>query len=199
MNSIALTQISDYLLLQSNFMPSLGLYEGRTGCVIFFYHYAQYTNINLFEDFATELLSEIIREVKYNTNVGFYSGLCGIGWAVNYLAHLRFIDIGDDYLTDLDSLLMNHDPRRINDSSMGTGLDGVLCYVKSRTATLKDGGFEPFDQTYMHDLIIGCEQLGLDIDNNSKYEFSAVLSMMMKLNPSRDYKFDWITGLKLIL
>ena len=37
-----------------------GLYNGKMGMVIFFFHYARYTGNSLYQDFAEEFLNEIL-------------------------------------------------------------------------------------------------------------------------------------------
>lgn len=194
--SFKLTDISDFLLFQSHFMLSHGLYDGKTGSVIFFFHYAKYTNNNLYEDFAIELLNDILEDIEHDTNINFDNGLSGIGWAINYLVHTGFIDIDDDYLSDLDSLVMSHDLRRIRDKAV---MEGIVCYAKSRMSVLKDYSYEPFDRTYLKDIEAECQRLRLSFNDESKYAFPSVLSMAIGIEPYRDDGLNWQTGLKMIL
>jgi hypothetical protein len=177
-------------------MLSHGLYDGKTGSVIFFFHYAKYTNNNLYEDFAIELLNDILEDIEHDTNINFDNGLSGIGWAINYLVHTGFIDIDDDYLSDLDSLVMSHDLRRIRDKAV---MEGIVCYAKSRMSVLKDYSYEPFDRTYLKDIEAECQRLRLSFNDESKYAFPSVLSMAIGIEPYRDDGLNWQTGLKMIL
>ena len=86
--------------------------------------------------------------------VDFAHGLCGIGWGIEFLKYRGFIeDDTDEILSEIDSVIMERDVRRINDASLETGLLGIHAYVASRVNTTRiNHDFNPFDATYVSEL-----------------------------------------------
>ena len=128
-----LQRIARYLMLHGSFTDDIGLLHGKTGIVIFFYHYARYTEKRIYNDFAEELIEEIYKEINVSTPLNFKDGLCGIAWGIGYLIQNDFIEADpDEVLEDLDKRIMEWDVRHISDCSLETGLTGIACYVISR-------------------------------------------------------------------
>jgi hypothetical protein len=101
-----LQRIANILLLNASFTDNIGLLNGKTGIAIFFYHYARYTGIKIFEDYAGELIDEIYEEINTNTPVNFADGLPGIGWGIEYLIKNGFVEAdSDEALADIDSAI----------------------------------------------------------------------------------------------
>lgn len=189
----------DYLMLQSSFLPSLGLYNGKIGSVLFFYIYGDWINCDLYGDFAFELLNEVVTEMYDNLPVNYAYGISGIGWAINYLSYKKYIDTEDAFLSDIDKLVMKYDPRRITDTSLETGLTGLVCYVKSRLAVRKNPLYQPFDACYLNDFYKACEKYDLGISNEEEYAFSTVLRKVLEYNVKQKGIITWRTGLSMIL
>jgi lantibiotic modifying enzyme len=102
-----LERIANHLIMNASFLPDLGLYHGKMGVVIFFAHYARYTGETLYDDFAGELLDEIYEEIHADMPINFESGLCGIGWGIEYLLENGFME-GDseEILSELNQKMM---------------------------------------------------------------------------------------------
>ena len=62
-NNELLQRIANHLVINSIFLDNFGLFYGKMGIVIFFYHYSRYTNNPIYEEFAGELLDEIFEEI----------------------------------------------------------------------------------------------------------------------------------------
>ena len=132
-NEALLKRIADHQMLHGSFRRDLGVLNGKMGIVLFFFHYARYTGRVLYEDFAGEMLEEVIQELHSDLPIRFSDGLCGIGWGVEYLIQNAFIEgDSDEILEDLDQKIMEWDPRRATDLSFESGLEGVACYSSSR-------------------------------------------------------------------
>jgi len=112
-----LTALADALVKKrSEFTEEdgLGLMGGKVGLALFFFYYARYTMKEEFADIGLELLSEIFDGINngfsYHTHAG---GLAGIGWTVEHLAKVDFLDADtNEILSDLDPYLqktMNYD------------------------------------------------------------------------------------------
>lgn len=97
-------------LLFGPFNPDLGLFNGRMGIVLFFFHYAKYTNNALYEDFAGDMLDDIFEDVTDETPINMQNGLCGIGWGLLYLIQKGFVEGNvDEILEDIDRKIeMDH-------------------------------------------------------------------------------------------
>lgn len=128
-----LPRIAHHLIMHAGFLTDLGLYHGKMGIVMFFAHYARYTGNQIYGEFAGELLDEIFNEIHDEVPIDFESGLCGIGWGIEYLLENRFIEgDSDEILWEIDRKVMERDVRRVTDLSQKTGLKGILLYVDKR-------------------------------------------------------------------
>ena len=81
-----LEKIANHYLFYGSFHSDLGLYNGKMGMVIFFFHYARYTGNSLYEDFAEEFLNEILEKLHTETPISFKkrAGRHRVGHALSY-------------------------------------------------------------------------------------------------------------------
>lgn len=149
---ILLQRIANYLVINASFASTLGLAHGKMGIVIFFYHYARYSQNTAYEEFAGELLEEVYEDIQMDISVDFENGLCGIAWGIEYLKQHKFVD-GDTaaILKDVDLRIMERDPRRINDLSFRSGLLGISFYVAIHVNSLNNNN-TVFDSNYLMDM-----------------------------------------------
>ena len=77
---ILLRRIANHLILHSIDIEDIGLFHGKMGVVLFFAHYARYTDSAIYDDFAGELLEEICENIPETLPINLETGLCGIGW-----------------------------------------------------------------------------------------------------------------------
>lgn len=129
---ITLTDIAHYLMLHGSFINNLGLLNGKMGIILFFYHYAKYTQCKRYEDFANCMMEEVYEEININSPKDFANGLSGISFGVSYLINNKFVKVDIDILDELDSKIMEWDVKRMSDYSLQTGLAGIGFYVLSR-------------------------------------------------------------------
>lgn len=150
-NDDLLHRIANYLVINASFTCSLGLFHGKMGIVIFFYHYARYSQNPIYEELADELLGEVYEDIHVDLPVNFENGLCGIGWAVEYLKQWGFVE-GDttDTLEDLNLEVREKDPGRVKDESFRKGLMGIGYYVACHVGDLKE--HTVLDEVYLNDL-----------------------------------------------
>lgn len=148
--------IVNNLIVNTSNLQNLGLYRGKMGIILFFYHYAQYSRNIIYKDFANVLIDELCDELTTQLPATFDDGLCGIGWGFEYLIHHNFID-GDsnEVLQEFDLKIMERNIKRINDLSFDTGLAGIVYYVYSRliSAKSKEKRVSSFDSIYLSDLL----------------------------------------------
>ena len=154
MNPIKTTlteRIIAYLLANYNYATGLGLMHGKMGGVLFFFIYARYTGNIIYEEYAEMLMDDIYNKMHEDMPINFETGLCGIGWCIEYMVRNKLIDGDtDDILIDVDRKIMGRDPSRIDDFSMETGLGGILLYVNARIESYERN--RPFDQKYLKEL-----------------------------------------------
>lgn len=169
MNNNSLQEIVNHLILHASFIPNLGLFHGKMGIVLFFFHYSRYTNDELYEDFAGELLDEIYQEIHDRIPLDLESGLCGIGWGIEYLLKKEFVE-GDsmDILEDIDKKVMTLNLHRMEDRSLETGLLGFFHYIAARLLSTKDGVQTPFDSDYLLEIKSVANKICQDKNENDK-------------------------------
>lgn len=158
-----LNNIIGQQILKSQVTENIGLYNGKMGYVLFFFHCARFLNNIWYEEYAEELLSEIYEEIHWDLSISFSSGLCGIGWGIEYLVHHGFVaGCTDDILSELDKKVMEIDIRRIEEKSLEHGLKGITCYVSSRISSPRDiVSTLPFDPSYLNELKEACLRLNI--------------------------------------
>lgn len=166
-----MTNLCRQFILKDSLKEDLGLYNGKMGYVLFFFHCARHLDNLWFEEYAEDLLDEIYSDVTLETPLNFFNGLCGIGWGIEYLVQHGFVKgCTDEILADLDEKVMRTDPRRIEDSSYETGIRGIAAYVCSRLSSPRSTGSTlPFDSLYLEDLRGACLRLGVDMERNLKF------------------------------
>lgn len=146
-------QALHYLLLNCGFLPDLGLFQGKMGCVLFLMQYARLSKSVWCEDFASELLNEIYEDIHVDVSFNLESGLCGIGWSIEYLIRNGFMEgDADEILEDIDQLVMEHDVDFMSDLSFRHGIAGIVFYVTSRLAYRENRKSMPFNRIYLERL-----------------------------------------------
>jgi hypothetical protein len=171
-----LSLIARYLMLYGSFISNIGLLNGKTGIVVFFYHYARYTGKKQYDDFAGELIDEIYKEIHRDAPCNFRDGLCGIAWGIEYLIRNQFVKADPDkILTDLDKQIKERDVRQTTDYTLETGLKGIACYVISRQANrnVENSLITP---EYIEDLIAALEK-----ENGENEENLLLLKNLQKI------------------
>lgn len=160
------TRIQHILMLKSKFVPDMGLLEGKIGIVLAFAHLNEHTCNEIYYDFMSELLDDVLEHVYKGLDIGLASGLSGIGWGIEYLLQNRFVEgDGIEICDEIDKKIMTFDPRRMNDTSLENGLEGLLHYVlihiRGSNKRL------PFDELYYSDLYERIKTLICEHRNNS--------------------------------
>lgn len=185
------------------------------GAVLFFFHYARYTGNVLYENYAEELFDEVYNDVNKGISYGFANGLCGIGWAVEYLVKQEFIEGDtDDALEEIDRQVMVYNPTRISDYSFANGLDGIVCYVLSRLLSPRAPKAPlPFDERYRKELYLACRNIPIEErttythsyinlleKGDCDYSFNDVLEQLFELSEDvfNMKGMTWETGIKMM-
>jgi|SRR5690554_5695369 len=194
-DKILLNRIANHLIINSSFLDNLGLFHGKMGIVIFFYHYARFTNNPIYDEFAGKLLDEIFEEIHDNLPIDFENGYLGIGWGIEYLAEQKFVN-GDtnDILEDIDKKVMERDIRRISDMSLNTGLEGIFHYVLARTHKNNDI-IHLFDKEYLNDLSKAINHIDKRMMSNSLLSLIPHFHQYITLKPSNYNPLDYFASI----
>lgn len=149
-----LREIADEGFLTSLFLPDSSLAGGKTGAAVFLALLAQKTDNRNCADFAETLLEKTCESLTSHMPIGFFYGLCGIGWSIELLRHRGFLDVDtDSVLQEIDLTVMERDVRRISDLSLESGLQGIAAYVAARlTYHRKPTDPLPFNNDYLSEL-----------------------------------------------
>lgn len=142
------------LMFRSDFLKNPGLLSGKMGIILFFAHYYKISSEDIYDRIADELMEQVLEGVHKELPVGLASGLCGVGWGIEYLIQNGLME-GDsiEICDEIDNKIMEKDPRRMKDLSLENGLEGVLHYVLAHIyGAVKGLGKMPFDEVYLADL-----------------------------------------------
>lgn len=146
-------QALSYLAINSSFTPNLGLFHGKMGIVLFFSFYAHYSKNDLYDCFAYDLFDEVYEDIHKEVLLNFENGLCGIGWAIEYLVQNGYMEGDtDEILEDIDNRVLEYDVRRISDLSFRKGLAGIAYYVCARLSAIRNNDTLPFDSAFLDNL-----------------------------------------------
>jgi len=185
-----LERIANHLIINSSIIKDIGLYHGKMGIVIFFFHYSRYTNNSIYEEFAGKLLDEIFEEIHDEIPINFESGLCGIAWAIEYLIENKFVEGNpDEILFDIDQKIMERDILRIKDKTIKTGLEGISYYINKAVNSKSRKKKNLFDKNYLD----AWERV------NSKSVLSDDKQLLAKITdtvPSDNIIYNWKLGLE---
>ena len=128
-------KIIETLLINGTLTEQAGLFYGKTGVAIFFFHHARHTGNELFADYAMDLIEEVqkqINEVKYPARYDI--GLAGIGAGFEYILQNGFLETNDSgFFEDFDARMYRtvmYEP--YPDFSLENGLSGWGRYFVCR-------------------------------------------------------------------
>ena len=82
---IKLQSIANILLINIQHIDKLGLWNGKMGVILFFYHYGRYVDKSFYEDVADSLLDLVIEAVSRSAHSDSYALLSSVGIGIEYL------------------------------------------------------------------------------------------------------------------
>lgn len=171
-----------YLLTNYPFTAGNGLVHGKMGGVLFFALYSKYSGNEIYIDYAGMLMEDIYESLNKEMPVSFETGLCGIGWCIEYMVKNSIMEGNtDEALEDIDHKIMEWDPARMSDRSFKTGLGGILFYVVTRLQSFDRGsGPYPFDGEYLTKLLAAVNSIKFseedNVPSNLIKEFNDIMS-----------------------
>ena len=144
-------KIYHHLLLNKVYITNPGLYFGKTGCLLFFVHYAHLFEDDIHDEIVAEIIDDLFAVVGSVSALDIQHGLCGIGWGMEYILQNRLMEgDSDEILADLDKTIVNRDVKTI---SSHPDFADILRYVAVRLTSPCGGGTElPFPHNYLMEL-----------------------------------------------
>lgn len=188
-DNILLNRIANHCLFYGSFNSDLGLYNGKMGMVIFFFHYARYTGNTLYENFAEEFLNEILDSLHNGTLISFKRGLSGIGWGILYLIKQGFMETDiQETFKDIDDKIMEYNLLNMKDQSLETGAKGVATYAHNRLSVSLQG-----ELPFMEDYRLILHKTYPDIYSEQEI-LKEIVQHGVEINP-----LSWKVGLRILL
>ena len=97
-------KIVQTLIINGTLTEQPGLFYGKTGIAVFFFHYARQTGNGLFLEYAIDLIEEIHKQITITVSSRYDVGLFGIGVGFAYFLQNGFIETeDDDFFDDFDA------------------------------------------------------------------------------------------------
>jgi len=115
----------------------IGLWNGKMGIAVFFYHYARNFQDREVEVMAESIIDDIYEKIGLDIFFSFNHGLAGVGAGIEHLIQNKFLEgDADEIISDID-LLFNGIIlyRGLNSIDIGQGICGLIYYYYMR---LKD-------------------------------------------------------------
>lgn len=161
-----LDRIAQYLMVQTGFNSTLGLFHGKMGCLLFLCAYARFSGKENYESLAFDLIDEIYEDIHSETPINLENGLCGIGWGIEYLVQHRYME-GDTgvILKNINSRIMEADPLYMTDHTLRKGVAGIAYYVMEHTLS-PVAGMRTFSEEYMDRMAAALNKLSSNGDHH---------------------------------
>ncbi|MCD8179459.1 MAG: hypothetical protein LUE98_19480 [Tannerellaceae bacterium] len=105
MYKTVLQQIANSLYVNIQYINNTGLLSGITGCSLFLYKYARYSNHTLYSDLADELIEILYDKLTQELPLNFANGLSGIAWGIHHMAAGQYIEIEENALEEIEALI----------------------------------------------------------------------------------------------
>ena len=201
-----LNKVAEANLFKRYLDMNLGLFNGKMGMAIFFFKYARHIHSTVYKQFAEDLITYIYEDVNVNTPINMKDGLCGIGWGIEYLIQNNYIEgETDKILKEIDCIIMERDPIRIQDLSLETGLEGIIWYALIHLFPSQNNSL--FDKTYKESLEKACKahvsypsKLLLQMLKGKSIKNYPYKEVLLPILFSKDEdELSWKEGLKILL
>ena len=124
-----LEKIVQKLIISGTITEQPGLFYGKAGIAVFFFHYAHQTRNEIAQSYAMELIEEIQKQFTDSASVRYDIGLAGIGVGFEYFLQNGFLVADEEIFEDFDARMFRaalYEP--YPDLSLEGGLTGLGRY-----------------------------------------------------------------------
>ena len=119
-----LEQIVQKLMINGTLTEQPGLFYGKTGIAVFFFHLARLTGNSVFQEYAMDLIEEVQKQISDKTSAQYDIGIAGIGVGFEYFLQNGFIEAEEsDFFGDFDDRMYR---AAMNEPYSGLSLEGGL-------------------------------------------------------------------------
>ncbi|WP_423127970.1 lanthionine synthetase LanC family protein [Gaoshiqia sp. Z1-71] len=132
---VRLEILEEFLSNKSIGIQSTGLFHGKMGLAVFYYHLSKVENCKENENKADEFIDSIYEALNSaNVSPDFENGAAGIGWGIEYLTQNGFLEADtDEVLEEVDNRVYKHIVFEENlPINVGNGLLGYAFYILKR-------------------------------------------------------------------
>jgi len=147
--------IYEKLIFNSSFLYNIGLLNGKLGIAIFFFHLAQKTDNKIFEEYACDLVDQMLISINQHIPLEYVDGLAGIGVGIEYLIKQKFIHAdANEVLEDIDRAILHHTQHHLPSTlEMNTGITGFGRYYIERLLNRKNSTVETPEKNQLIQII----------------------------------------------
>ena len=125
-------RLVNYLAFQVSQQEDCGLYHGRLGVILSLFCHGKVSADRRLCDFAADMFQSPTHGY-HEGDFGLEQGLAGLGLGVTLLYEAgMFQDDLNELLQEVDTKIIEMDPRRITDRTFRTGARGILYYIRRR-------------------------------------------------------------------
>ena len=137
------------IVLHLDDVQAPGLLNGQTGIALTLAHYARIRHQRPIGYVSDVLIDRILNNLSCQAPLAFSTGLCGIGWAVEYLIQNHYMKGNSlDICAPINQELMNYSLNRVQDFSLERGMEGWLHYLLAHLQGTSMHGM-PFPHEYL--------------------------------------------------
>lgn len=179
-----------HLVLHSNDVFSTGLLGGQLGIALVLAKYAKAKKMKPLVTVSDFLLDQIFDHLNANMPLDFASGLCGIGWSVEFLLQCKYRK-GDslDVCEAIDQKMMMNRVTYMDDLSLETGLEGWLHYLLAHIQGTATNG-NPFSKEYLaewHHKLASIKQSQVTISES----FEQLIDIFMRMYHTGEWSYEF--------
>ncbi len=151
-------------ILLADFTKDFAIFDGNCGKLLVCMLWAKWQKSEFFERLSSSLYEKITNKVTTVTGVNMSNGLLSLGWTIEFLNQNKLISCDtNEVLGDIDEKVLAINCKRIKDTTLGSGVRGIIAYVYARILGCRQSGKpSPFDDKFVSDLLEIAETLAID-------------------------------------
>ena len=148
----------------ADFTKDFAIFDGNCGKLLVCMLWTKWQKSEFFEKLSCSLYEKIINHVTTFTGVNMSNGLLSLGWTIEFLNQNKLINCNtNEVLRDIDEKVLTLNCKRIKDTSLGSGVRGIIAYVYARILGCRQScTSSPFDDKFVNDLLEIAENLAID-------------------------------------